>query len=652
MLDATGQISGRDRAIKLVRSFMERPESAGEPSSQHYPVLVFEGARGSGKTALLDTLATALAQQVPYARFNFKAKPDAAVPKVLSALAVELGRRCPLYGVLGFPRLTAARLVMREDLELENHPHAREQVMEVLEKECNLKMAREILEVGAGTALAAVEEHTGVPGGPLANRLPRPILDSLTDWKHGRRVLLGSLDWYGHRDRHRKNDAVDELVELNRRARNPDNEDDQEWTEHTLWDAFLADLRHAFHGSRRANELSLNCVILLDNADEPAGLRFVEQLVQTRALHAAEGNETPEPMTVVVTSRGELLAHVPPADVVELPAATGEARGPVHHDHHHWWGRHRLDDLTRDQVAAMVSALSLREGSNQRLTSMALQLTGGHPASTRLLLDAVAERPANRDDLATVLDEPEPGTAPEGTVAERMRQRLLADFSPEAFDDLITCAASREPQHALKLANSPLLGGRHDGYVQIIDPVLWPTAEGAGPVLLRRLLLRELARRDKPNQPRWSEVFEWHRTHCTAADDPAGEPYYALANCNLTFVTQRLHEHFTSDDVTSWLELLASVTSAPHRRPDDSLAPMDGMYALLEETAPAPSLEPLARLIASLWIVTDPFCDSRRRGLHLLIAADYTEIAKRAHRGAEQLLQVALTHTRCAGEWT
>ncbi|MGH3813977.1 MAG: hypothetical protein ACRDUV_16250 [Pseudonocardiaceae bacterium] len=655
MLDATGQISGRDHAIKLVRSFMERPESAGEPSSQHYPVLVFEGARGSGKTALLDTLATALAQQVPYARFNFKAKPDATVPEVLSALASKLGRRCPLYGVLDFPRLTAGRLVMREDLELENHPHAREQVMEVLEKECNLKMAREILKVGADTALVAAEEHTGVPAGPLLKRVPELVLDRLTDWKHGRRVLLGSLDWYGHRDRGRKNDAVDELVKLNRWARNPDDEGNQEKIAHTLWDAFLADLRHVFHGSRRANELSLNCVILLDNADEPAGLRFVEQLVQTRALHAAEGNQTPEPMTVAVTSRGELLAHVPPADVIELPAATGAARGPAHHDHRqYWWGRHRLEDLTRDQVAAMVSALALREGSNQRLTSMTLQLTGGHPASTRLLLDAVAERPEKQEDLAAVLDELEPGTAPEWTVAERMRQRLLADFSPEAFDDLVTCAASRERQHALRLANSPLLGGRHHGYAAIVDPVLWPAAKGAGPVLLRRLLVRELARRDNPGLPGWSEVFDWHRDNCANAGDLTGKLHYALANRDLEFVTQRLHERLISDDATSWLELLASVTSAPHRRPDqdDPLAPTDEVFALLKETAPAPSLEPLARLIASLWIVTDPFCGSRRRGLHLLIAADYTDIARLSHRNAEQLLQVALKHRRRAEEWT
>lgn len=453
MLDATKQIFGRDRAINLVRSLMERPAVGRQLSSRHYPILVFEGARGSGKTALLDTLATALAQQVPYARFNFETKPDATVPEVLSALASKLGRRCPLYGVLDFPRLTAGRLVMREDLELENHPHARAQVMEVLEKECNLKMAREILEMGADTALVAAEEHTAVPVGPLLNRLPELVLDGLTDWKHGRRVLLGSLDWYGHRDRHRTNDAVDELVKLNRWARNPDHEGNQEKIANTLWDAFLADLTHAFRGSRRAHELSLNCVIMLDNADAPAGLHFVEQLVQTRALHAAEGNETPEPMTVVATSRGDLLAHVPPADVVELPTPTASAQRPAHH-HHYWWGRHRLEDLTRDQIGAMVAALELREGSNQRMTSMTRQLTGGHPASTRLLLEAVAEHPENREDLAAVLDGLEPGAAPGRTVAERMWQRLLANFPLEAFDDLVTCAASRERQHALKLANS------------------------------------------------------------------------------------------------------------------------------------------------------------------------------------------------------
>ncbi|MGH3907272.1 MAG: hypothetical protein ACRDTE_24315 [Pseudonocardiaceae bacterium] len=658
MLDATGQIFGRERAINLVRSLMERPERNGIPRSQDYPVLVVEGARGSGKTALLNRLATLLDQRVPYARIDFEASGHAVVPEVLSALAFELSRRCPRYGVLSFPRFTAGQLVMGAKLDLDNHPRACRQVVALLEKERNLDTARQILQETAGAALDAVQQQTGVPPvvAPVGKRLPGLVLDRLTDWALGRRLLLGSFDWYGHRGHGRPNDAVHELVDLNRWARNFDDEDNRQRIDQLLWDAFLADLNDAFSSGRRAEELSLNCVILLDNADTTLGQRFVNRLVQARRLHAAGENEAPDPMSVVVTSRGALLADVPAADRVELAAATDDARGSARSDdrHRHWWGRYRLEDLTRDQIGNMVSALALREGNNQRLTAMTLELTGGHPASTRLLLDAVAERPANRDDLAAVLDQPEPGTPPDRlTVADRMLQRLLVDFPQDAFHDLVTCAASRQRQHGLRLATSPLLAYTQAGYLAIIDPALWPTVEGAGPVLLRRLLLRELARRESGGLLGWSEVFDWHRAGCAEAGDLAGELYYALANQDLAFVTQRLHERLTHDEVTSWLELLASVISAPRRRPDqdDSLAPMDEMHALMHQTTPHPPLESLTRLIASLWIATDPFSHSRRRSLHFQIAADYTDIARLSHHGTEQLLQVAHHHRGRAEEW-
>lgn len=656
MLDPTDQVSRWSRVIDLVRSIMERPEVAGMPRSQGYPVLVLEGTRGSGKTALLDRLDTLLDQRVPHARIDFEASRAASVPEVLSALAFQLSRRCPWYGVLRFPRLTAGRLVMREDLDLDNHRQACQQVKTVLETERNLDSLREILRETAGAALDMVQEQTGVPVAPVGERIPGLVLNRLTEWAFGRRMLLGSLDWYGHRDARRSNDAIHELVELNRWARHVDDDDTQQRVDYLLWDAFFADLNDAFDRNRRAVELTLNCVLLLDNIDGTLGWRFVDQLVQSRRQYAAEETGHPDPMTVVATSRGALLADVPATDQIEFPVTTDDARGSARYDGRHrpWWGRHRLADLTREQIWRIASALALPEGNDQRLTSMTLQLTGGHPASTRLFLDAVAERPANRDSPATVLDQPEPGMPPVPlTVAERMLHDLLGDFPQEALDSLVTYAASRERAHALRLAAGDLLADSQAGYVPIVDPVLWPIVEGAGPALRRRLLLGELARRDNPALPGWSELFSWLRTCCAKTGDLAGELYYALGNRDLAFVTQRLHDSLVNDDAGSWLELLATVISAPRRRGDgeELLAPMDEAYALVEETAPPPSLQPLARLIAALWIAHDPFTDSRRRGLHLLIAADYTDIAKLSYRGAEQLLQFADQHRRRAEQW-
>lgn len=114
-----------------------------------------------------------------------------------------------------------------------------------------------------------------------------------------------------------------------------------------------------------------------------------------------------------------------------------------------------------------------------------------------------------------------------------------------------------------------------------------------------------------------------------------------------------MHEHFTHNEITSWLDLLTAVISAPRRRRDqnDPATPMDEVHALLDESAPPSPLQSLTRLIAALWVVTDPMCGSRRRGVHLLISADYTDLAKLSLHGAEQLLQEAQKHSKRAEEW-
>ena len=61
------QIYGRKLVIKLVRELMDRTEVDGSLRNQHMPLLVMEGFRGSGKTALLSLLDELLDQRVPRA---------------------------------------------------------------------------------------------------------------------------------------------------------------------------------------------------------------------------------------------------------------------------------------------------------------------------------------------------------------------------------------------------------------------------------------------------------------------------------------------------------------------------------------------------------------------------------------------------------
>ncbi|MGI9000426.1 MAG: hypothetical protein ACR2GH_02040 [Pseudonocardia sp.] len=656
-----GQISGRVSAVNVVRALMDRPASGGgPPQSRDRPVLVFEGARGSGKTALLNELTALLDQGVPHTRIDLETNPrPTSVPDVLSALAFELGRTCPLYGNLRFPRFVIGRLVLRAQLDLDTHPRARRQVTDLLEEDRNGAKLREILLTTANGLVEDVGQQTAMPVkwlAPVAGHVVESALNRMISSARGQRIVLGSFHgWYGSRGLGLENDAIDVLVDLNRWGRNPEDEDNRQRIEELLWDAFLTDLREEFRRSKHATKLTLNSVAMLDNVDTEVGQRFLNGLVKARSKRAAAGRLAPDPLTVLATSRGAALADLPAAGIADL--ATGNldhpAIGGSEIGTRFWWARYRLADLTEDETAGMVSALALREGNTERLTRMVHELSGGHPASTRLLVDAVAESPDHRDDLAAVLDQPEPGGGPNRLrVEERIRQRLLVGLSDDVFDDLVTCAATRDRTDALRLAqDSELLASGPNSY-PVIKEVLWPESGGAGPVVLRRLLLCLLSRRTAGDPSDWPRVFSWLRAH---DEQKTGELYYALAGRDLTFVTDRLRERLTHDGPARWLEVLAEVTSAPRRPLAEGVevpAPFDQMLALLGEiTPPGQRVEPLVRIIAARWIVDDPFTDSRRASLHRHLQADLLHLAASSSGDTDPLLRAAAQHGRQADLW-
>lgn len=550
---------------------------------------------------------------------------------------------------------------MRAQLDLDDHPRACRQVTALLREERTVAKLQEVLlqtidgmpEVGAQVVPLPVPLPVGWLR-PILKYLTELLFNRLLNTGPGQRIALGPFyGWYGSRGLGLPNDPVAVLVDLNRWARNPEDEDNRQQIEELLWDAFLTDLREEFRRSRKAKELTLNCVALLDNIDGEIGERLLDGLVKARRKRAAEGSLGPDPLSVVATSRGAALADLPTALVTDLSRGNRDRAALAQNGTRYWWARYRLADLTADQTAGMVAALALHDGNNERLTRMVHQLSDGHPASTRLLVDTVAERPEHRDDLTAVLDQPEPGAGPNRLrVGERMRQRLLVGFPDDAFDDLLTCAAVRERADALRLAQeSALLTGGSISYLLVKD-VLWPEAGGAGPVVLRRLLLRQLSRRAAGGPPAWQQVFSWLRAH---SEQETSELHYALAERDLAFVTDRMRERLAQDGPARWLEVLADVTAAPRRPPAEGAevpAPIDQLHALLREiTPPGQRVDPLSRIIASRWIVDDPFTDSRRAGLHRLLHADLLHVATSLSGDADPLLRAAAQHSRQANLW-
>ena len=186
------RVYGRRRVIELVRELMVRPEENGSLRNQRFPILVVEGFRGAGKTALLSALVDLLDQRVPHARLDFETNRHASVPQVLSAVAFDLSRKCPRYGALRFPRFIVGQLVMRLELDLTDHSQACQQVVDALKRQRGFDTVREVLVDTAGSVLKTMGGSTGVPIEP-----PARLLDFTLKWMTARaparRVVLGSF---------------------------------------------------------------------------------------------------------------------------------------------------------------------------------------------------------------------------------------------------------------------------------------------------------------------------------------------------------------------------------------------------------------------------------------------------------------------------
>jgi hypothetical protein len=698
------RLYGRDSAMVLVREFLSRPERGGVPRSRRVPVLTFVGSRGSGKSALLTELERRLDQRVPHARVNCESMADLSVPKVLSALAFELNRRCGKYGRLAFPRFITGQLMIEQELSLDDPARARAQAERALERYRDIDRFRAFLAETApepinqfsGTArnvVQAREIHGPIvfgnhavqdsavqdsavqdsaerdsaerdsavpdnhddavvqssqqssraePGISAAGRyLPDLILKGLTSW---RRVVLGEGPrWYGHQDRGLGRDPMEVLVTLHRQAAHPDVEDNRREVGELLWAAFLADLREGFRRGHRADERSLNCAVLLDDIDNHAGLGFVEGLVRARRQHAVYAPDDPDPLTVVATGRGAFSAggllsagSVPTAVEATYADYLERYQGQG-------WYPVLLGDLSYDEVGNMVAASVPHVGMNRRITTAVHGFTDGHPGSTRLLLDAIAEQPVGGTNLHTILDAIEPGALESEplTVEQRLLRRFLQGIPTDAWEDLVTIAAARDRAQALRLAaHSELLTASRGERSLIFGPELWTDDEVIRPVL-RRLLLRRLAARDSDHPASWSVVHGWFRGNCAEMGEDVGECYHALALGEMEFVTGRLADLLSTEDVKDWLDMLAAVTAAPNRL-DPEVAPRNQVQALTEWVDPHDvPRAPLARLVAARWIAEDPLGDSHRRGLYLEIFADYDEIAPYSRNGLAVLRSVA-----------
>lgn len=674
----------RGRALSLVHEFLTREERDGLPVSRPTPVVVFAGA---GKTALLAELARLMAGNAPCARIDCEDFAGGA-RELLSLLAFELNRHSGRYGELPFPRLITGLIVIRsvdlEDLDLKaDRKTARERVLRVLEERQNTAQS---LQDSVSEIIKAAFDAVGsrIPGGPEVVRAamdiltrvgPRLVLGSLAATRRGRNLILGTgQDWYG--DQGRK--PVDGLITLNRVAARGSEEDRREVAS-VLWAAFLADLDDAF-ARHQAINWTLNCLVLLDNADSPAGREFLAELVAARQERVAD------PLSVVATSRGELADQkiplggrlTPLAQASARPWREADARQPA-------WFPVALPDLTITDVGAMVRQLELPGGTRRgNITSAVYRYTAGHPIAVRMLLDAIAvalDTDSAADsadfDLAPVLEAPVPDITQDDPppLADVLLRRLLRGLPQEQLTDLVTCSAARDLEAAQRLAaTSRLLGQNWGTKARIFSASFWRSRDAAAPEgrpaadpppagtltlhpVLRRLLLRRLAARPSPPvaaqhrpararparrpAPEWQVVHAWLRADAVGAADQVGALYHALALGEIEHVARSFTDALQTYDPEGWLRTLETVAAAPNRLPPGGQT-LDQVDRLTEWTGPDDERSVLmARLVAALWVDTDPLSDRYRPDLHEEIRDDLTRIALSAPKGITTIREYA-----------
>jgi hypothetical protein len=645
------QLFGRAEAAARVRQAMA---ARGRPN----PVLVFEGPPGSGKTSLLDALAELQRNRVPTAFLDvgdIHLDPErgerGAIPSLVAELAFQLARQSGGYGSLRFPRLVIGLLVQRLDLDRVDRARARRQVDEALRAHRGVDQWTSTLEKAAQELVARVPGGQVVPQS-LVHEIFTGTVGLAGRWGPGRRFLLGPYQqWYGHQDLGLTDPAIEALVGLKRWSDSAEhNPDHQHRIDDLLLRAFLADLRDAFRRADRSGGWSFNGVLLLDNVDGELGQAFLAELVRIRRDATAGGTATRDPLTVVVTSRGAVLADL--ADLDDAPAG-GRSR-------EQWWQRVPLTPLTLNEISAMIAQLALSDGNTQHLATVVHDFTRGHAAATEMLLNAIDDAGRADVELADLLRAP-----PDGSSLElRLLHRLLTGVEAGPVADLAVCAAARSAEPVKRLARTLKLARGHGG---LETAPLW-TPDDPDVTLVRRLLLRRLA-----TTARWDEAFEALLADAIDQQDDDLQLYYTVGLGRWGTVAQAMVDRLDPGAMPEWLTALHLIAAAPARPlPGTELPAPRPATKTVRRTTPArrpapdaaaqglarpwaghgsPRFDTVLNLLTALSVSRDPLCGTDRGELYRRIGDHYRELSEYPNLGCHELDALERRYRRLARDW-
>lgn len=620
--------SDRDRTLRaFVQNALERTPGTHDPA----PTLLLLGSRGSGKSTLLTHLAH-WAVRAPVAHLDLAALSRAGAKPidVLARLAFDLNEKKHDFPRLSFPSFGMLLIAVSTSVDLGSRNTAVQQMKAALNTQSarsdRSSQVQEVIQTLAEAAAAVL----GAPDWAVA-----PALRLLPGWNE---------DWAGLRVRSRlaqirrergAGPANDVVVTLNRLYHDNERALRRE-AEEVLFDAFLADLQHAYGTRRGDHDRTTNCLLLLDNADSVLGDDVLDLLLRARDK---PGVSTPLLTLATAAARPEALVRREPGGTPHPGAYLACWRQahrftPVPADESLLVGQLRdLDVREVSQIAEHVlrgvphgSALPEADDGVRWLGWLVHQLTHGHPTATATVFEALRD------------------CAPEVPWDERLRSLFTPALVARLLDRLLPVDTTSDLRAMLARAAAAVNLGQAGAAVELWreageavgghfarfsgDPLSTmhvttgdPEVDGGEETphpLLRFLLLRELAAQD-------SAADAWDAAHTAMslraaariegghADEEWLVAYHDLASGHLREAVDYLDARFDVLPAEEWCRELCRLRRAPVRTPGGAL-PHSPRRHFTDLVAPlaepgrrhSPRTKAVMRLLAACWISPEP----------------------------------------------
>jgi hypothetical protein len=644
---------------RIVRDCAARDRPDGKPD--HLPIVVLWGARGSESSELLTHLRTMKGWPAPRAHIDGEDLPTDLRPhRVANRLAFQLGQHVERFGRARFPRFFLGMQAVREPLDPDSDPHAREARRSLIDRQ--LRNRRE----GRRWLRDSAEAIAGIAGLPdqWTNAVGLAV-DGAMDAVRTIALLRGtSLRWYREGLGRHVADPLDALVELSV-AEFLGNHD---WVDEVLCKAFVADLRGEFEsGAGPLFVRRTSALVLLDNVSTPATRRFLAALAEQPDDHG--------PLLVVAASHLRFPRAAAESPAVWQPDDLGTASLQQ-------WSQQRdardgsrfypiwvdpIDDVpaTAPPTGPEIQDLATRRGlrpSQFRAVAFARRLTAAHPAGLDMVfhtLDGIGGTPGHgavpaRFDLRRLFDlEYRDGELLGDTVfdlvlgpwTDDMRRALaLMGIAVDLSDASIAPILATENQQIGRLV---IEFRERDLWVshRVVDgntepPRLHPFA--------RRAIAHLLGRAGGIAGLGWDTAHALLREAAATRDDRTAVLYHDVALGRIGRVATELTELFDPEDPQAWYDLLLRITSAPLVRParaGDANAHHGELCAGAE-----PDTTVTRPLIAALQLHTDPLGDPFH-DMCGLVAYELGVLSEKASTGKAYLLAKSRSFDSCWQRW-